>query len=116
VSRSTGLSNSAHRPYLVEAKWWTNPLGVDGVAQHLVRVYSRPAVHGLIVSASEFADPAVQQCRHALTQRVIVLAELREIVMLLECHGNFATWLQAKTRAAAVDRNPLFLPGLDQAA
>jgi restriction system protein len=81
-----------------------------------VRVYSRPAVHGLIVSASEFADTAVQQCRHALTQRVIVLAELREIVMLLEHHSNFATWLQAKTRAAVVDRNPLFFPRLDQAA
>lgn len=111
-----GLIEHGSQPYLVEAKWWKNPLGVDGVAQHLVRVYSRPGVHGLIVSASEFADTAVQQCRHALTQRVIVLAELREIVMLLERHGNFATWLQAKTRAAAVDRNPLFFPGLDQAA
>jgi len=112
-----GLVELGSQPYLVEAKWWKNPLGVDGVAQHLVRVYSRPAgVHGLIVSASEFADTAVQQCRHALTQRVIVLAELREIVMLLERHGNFATWLQAKARAAAVDRNPLFFPGLDQAA
>lgn len=90
-----GLVELGSQPYLVEAKWWKNPLGVDGVAQHLVRVYSRPGVHGLIVSASEFADTTVQQCRHALTQRVIVLAELREIVMLLEHQGNFATWLQA---------------------
>ncbi|MGH3874698.1 MAG: restriction endonuclease [Pseudonocardiaceae bacterium] len=111
-----GLVELGLQPYLVEAKWWKNPLGVDGVAQHLVRVYSRPGVYGLIVSASEFADTAVQQCRHALTQRVIVLAELREIVMLLERQGNFATWLQAKTRAAAVDRNPLFFPRLAQAA
>lgn len=111
-----GLVELGSQPYLIEAKWRKDPLGVDGVAQHLVRVYSRPGVHGLIVSASEFADTAVQQCRHALTQRVIVLAELREIVMLLEHHSDFATWLQAKTRAAAVDRNPLFFPGLDQAA
>jgi restriction system protein len=90
-----GLVELGSQPYLVEAKWAKNPLGVDGVAQHLVRVYSRPGVHGLIVWASEFADTTVQQCRHALTQRVIVLAELREIVMLLERHGNFATWLRA---------------------
>lgn len=109
-----GLIELGSQPYLVEAKWWKTSLGVDGVAQHLVRVYSRPSVHGLIVSANGFADTAVEQCRNALSQKVIILAELREIVMLLEHQGDFATWLQAKTRAAAVDRNPLFFPELEQ--
>jgi Restriction endonuclease len=68
-----GLVELGSRPYRVEAKWAKNPLGVDGVAQHLVRVYSRPGVHGLIVWASEFADTTVQRCRHALTRRLLKL-------------------------------------------
>jgi len=111
-----GLVELGSQRYLVEAKWWKSRLGVDGVAPHLVRIYSRSGVHGLIVSASGFAEPAVEQCRSALSQKVIILAELREIVMLLESHGDFAAWLRVKTRAATVDRNPLFFPELDQVA
>jgi restriction system protein len=38
--------------YLVEAKWWNQPLGAGATAQHLVRVYSRGDVKGLFISAS----------------------------------------------------------------
>lgn len=111
-----GLIELGNQPYLVEVKWWKDPLGVDGVAQHLVRVYNRAGVHGLIISAAGFADTSVKQCRDALAQRTIVLAELREIVYLLEREGDFAEWLRIKTRAASVDRNPLFLPNFDDVA
>lgn len=111
-----GLVELGNQPYLVEVKWWKDALGVDGVAQHLVRVYSRAGVHGLIVSASGFAETSVEQCRQALAQKTVVLAELREIVFLLERDGDFADWLQVKTRAASVDRRPLYLPGLDDVA
>jgi restriction system protein len=51
-------------PVLVEAKWHTDPLGVNDVSRHPVRVYGRPpGVHGLIVSASEFATPAIEDVR-----------------------------------------------------
>ncbi|HEX3784270.1 MAG TPA: restriction endonuclease [Pseudonocardiaceae bacterium] len=108
-----GLIELGGQPYIVEAKWWKDPLGVDGVSRHLVRVYGRAGVHGLIVSASGFAQPGVEECRTALTQRTIVLAELREIVFLLERDGDFAEWLKAKTRAASVDRKPLYRPDFD---
>lgn len=111
-----GLIEHGLQPYLVEAKWWKTPLGVDGVAQHLVRVYSRHGAHGLIVSATSFAEPAIAQCRMALSDKVFVLAELREIVLLLERQGNFAAWLHAKTEAAIVDRNPLFFPDAGEIA
>ncbi|RAS64789.1 restriction endonuclease [Lentzea atacamensis] len=111
-----GLIELENQPFLVEVKWWKDALGVDGVAQHLVRVYSRAGVHGLIISASGFADTSVDQCRQALAQKTIVLAELREIVYLLERDGDFAEWLRVKARAAAVDRKPLHLPGLDDVA
>lgn len=93
--------------YLVEAKWWKDPLGVDGVAQHLVRVYGRADVHGLIISASGYAPPAIAQCTTALSQKVIVLAEVDELILALERGTNLTEWLKAKTYAASVDRNPL---------
>jgi hypothetical protein len=46
-----------------------------------------------------------------LSQRVIVLAEVNEILMLLEDpEANLADWLRAKIMAATVDREPLFYP------
>lgn len=111
-----GLIELGNQPYLVEVKWWKDPLGVNGVAQHLVRVYSRAGVHGLIVSASGFAETSIEQCRQALAQKTFVLAELREIIHLLERDGDFADWLRVKTRAACVDRKPLYLRGLDDVA
>lgn len=111
-----GLVELANQPYAVEVKWWKDSLGVDGVARHLVRVYGRAGVHGLIISASGFADTALEECRRALTQRTIVLAELREIIYLPEQDGDFGEWLRVKTRAASVDRKPLYLPSFDDVA
>lgn len=110
VEQIDGLIELANTPYLVEAKWLKDPLGTDGVSSHLVRVYNRAGVHGLVVSASGFSQAAIDQCKTALVQRTIVLAELREIVLLLESGGNFAEWLKAKTYAASVDRKPFYVP------
>jgi restriction system protein len=103
------------QPVLVEAKWHAKPLGVNDVSRHLVRVYGRPAgVHGLIVSASEFGTPAVEECKRALTQRVIILAEVNELLRLLEePDACLLRWLNAKYLAASVDRQPLYYPSLD---
>jgi hypothetical protein len=62
-------------PILVEAKWHGDPLGVNDVSRHLVRVYNRPpGVHGLIVSASQFSTSAIDECTRALTNRARVHA------------------------------------------
>ena len=103
------------QPVLVEAKWHTSTLGVNDVSRHLVRLYGRPAgVHGLIVSASKFATPAVEECKRALTQRVIMLAEVNELLLLLEEPNTcLRKWLREKCLAASVDRRPLFHPSMD---
>jgi hypothetical protein len=103
------------QPILVEAKWHATPLGVNDVSRHLVRVYGRPAgVHGLIVSASEFGASAVEECKRALTQRAIMLAEINELLRLLEePNACLRKWLSAKYLAASVDRQPLYYPRLD---
>lgn len=99
--------------YVVEVKWWKEPLGIDPVSRHLVRVYNRAEVRGLMISASGFTKPAIAECELALTQRVMVLAELRELVMLLEREGDLPGWLREKVRRAALERTPLAVFGVD---
>lgn len=96
--------------YLVEMKWWSQPLGVGEVSHHLVRVFNRNAARGILISQSGYTDPAVTTCRESLTQSVFVLAHLSEIVLLLEHGDSLADLLRAKVQAAIVDKNPLVEP------
>lgn len=107
-----GLIVTEGHPILVEAKWHAERLSVNDVSRHLVRVYNRPpGVHGLIISASAFTSPAIEECTRALTQRVFMLAEVNEMVILLEDPAaNIRSWLGAKLLAASVDRQVLFRP------
>lgn len=83
------------------------------ISQYLVRLYRRAGVLGLSVSSSPYTEPAVKECETALSQRVIVLAEVNEIIMLLEDpDATRCDWLRAKITAASVDRKPLFYPAL----
>jgi hypothetical protein len=108
-----GLIALGSQPILAEVKWHGDPLGVDDVSRHLVRVYGRSGVHGLIVSASGFTGPAVEECQRALAQRVIILAEVQELLLLMEePDASLGAWLQAKLIAATVDRRPMFRPGV----
>ncbi|MFD9821772.1 hypothetical protein, partial [Streptomyces violascens] len=76
-------------------------------------VSGRSEVRALFISASGFTGPAITESERALNQRVIVLGELREIVLLLEQEGNVADWLREKVRIAQLDRRPLALLGAD---
>jgi restriction system protein len=99
--------------YLVEAKWWKEPLGVQETSLHLVRVHGRPPpTGGILISASGFASTVVAQHKIALAQRVVVLCDLREIVLLLERNGDLKSVLKQKVDAAILDRNPLYQPAL----
>jgi restriction system protein len=97
---------------LVEAKWHSEPLSKGDVAAHLVSLYSRGDVYGLVVSFSGFRPSAVEICRTALADLVVVLAEVRELLMLLEDpDATVSDWLWQKITKASVDRMPLFRPG-----
>jgi hypothetical protein len=96
--------------YLVEMKWWKEPLGPDATAQHLVRVFNRGDVRGLMISAPGYTAAAIKGHRDALTQKVVVLCELRELILLLERHGDMKGFLREKVRVALIERNPLHCP------
>jgi restriction endonuclease Mrr len=92
--------------YLVEMKWWDKPLGTGEVSHHLVRVFSRNCARGLLISYSDFTDPAVTICKESLARMVVALCGLQEIVQLLEREEDLAEFLRKKVRAAVIDKNP----------
>lgn len=110
VEQIDGIVEFDGHIYLVELKWWSQPLGVGEVSQHLVRVFNRRASRGILISQSGYTGPAITTCRESLAQSVFVLAKLEEIVLLLERDGSLVEFLKAKVQAAIIDKNPLVEP------
>jgi len=92
--------------YLVEMKWVKEPIGVEKLSQHLVRIYGRPDARGLFIASDGYAATAIAQCREALSQKTIALISLHEIVHLLEQENDLVELLNTKVRAATVEKNP----------
>jgi hypothetical protein len=110
VEQIDGLVKFDGHLYLVEMKWRNEPLGVAEVGQHFARVAHREA-RGILISASGFTAPAVEQTRQSLSLKVFVLCELAEFVALLERRGELKEFLDKKVDAAIGETNPLFRPG-----
>lgn len=92
--------------YLVEVKWEQDTLGRDKVAPHLVRVFSRSLAGAIFISYSNFSDAAIQDCKEALRDKVIVLCKISEFVYLFENEKSLIEMLQQKINAAAISKNP----------
>lgn len=106
IAQVDGLIEYKGHLYFVEMKWLKDPVGRGEMATHLVNIYGRGDVRGLFISASEYSQAAIEDSRAALAQKVCVLADLQEIVALLERDGDLKNLLQAKIVAAQVDKNP----------
>ncbi|TKJ37625.1 restriction endonuclease [candidate division LCP-89 bacterium B3_LCP] len=98
--------------YFVEVKWWDKPLGVGEISQHLVRVYHRAEGRAIIISASDFTEPAITTCKEALQKKVVILCTLREIVTLLESKVDLKTYLNAKIKKAVIEKMPYYTPSV----
>ncbi|MGG6447373.1 restriction endonuclease [Pseudobacillus badius] len=98
--------------YLVEMKWWRNPIGTGDVSQHLVRIFSRGHSRGIFISNSSFTQPAISMCKESLSRTVMCLCGLDEIVFVLENNLDLKEVLKSKVRAAIIDKNP-WLKGYD---
>jgi len=110
VEQIDGVVEIEGNLYLVEMKWWNEPLGVGDVSQHLVRVFYRDCARGIFISTSGYTQPAISTCRDALQKSVVVLCNLEEIVLLLEREGNLKDFFRAKISAAIIHKNPLHEP------
>ena len=110
IEQIDGLIALEGHLYIVEMKWWNTSIGVAEVAPHLVRVFNRGGqVRGVFISYSDFTDPAIAQCRDAVTNgAVIVMATLQELVELLNSDRDLKGWLKGKVNAAIIDKQPYY--------
>jgi restriction system protein len=92
--------------YLVEMKWWAEPIGPPEISQHVSRLFLRSDVSGIFISNSGFTPAALTMARDFLQQRILVLCSLKEVVDVMSRDGDLANMLQAKIRTAKLDRNP----------
>jgi hypothetical protein len=92
--------------YLVEIKWTHEPVNVDQVSRHLVRIYHRGSTRGIFISASGYTDAAIKTCKEALQKTVIVLCDLYDFVKLLDNRNDLKIWLREKIHVAMIDKNP----------
>lgn len=111
IEQIDGLVKMEGHLYLVEMKWRTDPIGVDQVGPHFVRVYHREA-RGILISASGFTAPAVEITKNNLSLKTFVLCELSELVLLLGRRGDLKRYLVQKADAAIAESNPLFKPSI----
>ena len=92
--------------YLVEMKWLKEPVGVEDVSRHLVRVFSRDATRGIFISYTEYTAPAIDACKESLSKVVFALCTLREFVFLLESDMSLVEFLKAKIQGSIIDKQP----------
>lgn len=92
--------------YLVEMKWTKDPIDVNPISRHLVRIYHRGQTRGIFISAAEYTKAAVTVCKEALQKTVISLCTLEEIVNLLEKENDLVSFLKVKVNLAAIDKKP----------
>jgi restriction system protein len=95
--------------YLVEVKWWADPLGPGDIALHMVHVQQRATARGLVISASPYTEATLEMCRKELQRGVFILAQLRELAIWMERRCSLTEMLQQKVRAAVLNRQPLHL-------
>ena len=92
--------------YFVEMKWTKEPIDVNPISRHLVRVYHRGYSRAIFISASEYTQPAIAVCKEALQKTVISLCNLNEIVNLLEKEKDLYSFLKKKIDCSIIDKNP----------
>ena len=96
--------------YLVEMKWLSERVDVVAVDHHSSRLQYRAEAKGIFIAEPGYTKAAIARCKEVLKQKLIVLCELREIVLLLDKETPLKDFLKAKIQAAVIDKNPLYYP------
>ncbi len=110
IEQVDGVVELKNALYFVEMKWYKDHVGKGEIAEHLVRLMGRAEARGLIISASDFTEPAVYTSREFLQHKVVVLCHLQEIVSVLDHHHDLSDFLNQKIEAAIIHKNPYFKP------
>lgn len=106
VEQIDGVIEFEGHTYLVEMKWLKDPVGVNELSSHFMRLFARPDVRGLFISTSDFASTCIAECHTHSANKTMVLSSLREFVMLLLNEGDLLLMLRAKVQAAVLEKKP----------
>ena len=110
VEQVDGVIELKGEMYFVEVKWYREPVGVQEVSRHFVRLMGRAEARGLLFSASDFTKPAIHETREFLREKVLALCHLEEIVLVLDGAHDLVDFLDQKVRAAIIHKDPYFRP------
>lgn len=106
IEQIDGVIGFGSDVYLAEMKWLSEPVGVEKISHHLVRVYHRGCSRGIFITATELTGPALEICKEALQRTVVTVCTLEELVRLVESEGDIVGFLKEKVDAAIIDKNP----------
>jgi len=106
VEQIDGVIDLDNQIYLVEMKWLKDPVGVNELAPHMVRLFSRADARGIFISTSEYTAPAISECAHHLSNKTMILSSVKEFVALLASERDLVAMLREKVNAGLIDRKP----------
>ncbi len=107
VEQIDGVIELDGHTYLVEMKWYANPVGVGEVSHHLVRVMNRGGgVRGMVIANPGYTEAAVTTVREALGTMTVVLITLQDIVMALARKDDLVELLRSRIQYVTIDRRP----------
>lgn len=90
---------------LVEMKWEQPPIGSDKVCRFISRLFMRANVDGIIISYSGFTDTAIKNADEALSQKVVSLVELQDIINILNSDKDLKDYFEIKLRNTKMYKN-----------
>lgn len=106
VEQIDGVIAFDNQLYLVEMKWLKNPVGVNELAPHMVRLFSRADARGIFISTSDYTAPVISECTNHSNNKTMILSSIKEFVMLLMSERDLVAMFRQKVNAALVDKNP----------
>lgn len=106
----TGIVELNDHPYFLGIIWRDDPLGKAEISPYLVTLFQSEFAGAIYISKSGYTHPAIEICGEALSQKIIILCELKEILFLLENKGSFFELLKFKIKMAVLEKRPLLHP------
>ena len=90
---------------LVEIKWEQLPIGSDKVCRFISRIFMRANVDGIIISYSGFTETGIKNANDALSQKVVTLINLQDIIDILNLDKDLKEYFEVKLRNTKLYKN-----------
>lgn len=93
------------KAYLIEMKWEKEPIGVDKVGRFISRLFVRQDVGGIMISASDFAETAIISANESLSQKSLILVNLKDIYDIVENKKDLQQYLRLRLTNSQINKN-----------